>query len=106
MVELTDNAKAVLLEMYKQYLEKEDLDLPDANEFPETFSDTCNVFGKPKPNTVNSALDELKEADFIKTDILGTITLKNKGIAYMDNSYHHNIANVVSAIASIFSSFK
>ena len=27
-MELSDNARAVLLELYKQYLEKEDLDLP------------------------------------------------------------------------------
>lgn len=106
MVELTDNAKAVLLELYKQYLEKEDLDLPDANEFPETFSETCNVFGKPKPNTVDRALHELQKANYVSMNILGSITLEDDGISYMDNAYHHNLKAAISAISSIISSLK
>lgn len=106
MVELTDNAKAVLLELYKQYLEKEDLDLPDANEFPETFSETCNVFGKPKPNTVDRALHELQKVNYISMNILGSITLEDDGIAYMDNSYHKSKEAVISAITSILSFWK
>lgn len=100
-MELSDNARAVLLELYKQYLEKEDLDLPDADVIDPSFSETTEVFGEPKPNTVDKALRELHECGLVKLDVLGYITITERGIAFMDSSYHHRIDEVKQAIGAV-----
>lgn len=104
-MELSDNARAVLLELYKQYLEKEDLDLPDADAIDPSFSETTEVLGKPKPNTVEKALLELQGCGLVKMDILGYITITEKGIAFMDSSYHHRIDEVRQAIGALIKLF-
>lgn len=91
---LSDNAILVLTEIYKQYLEKEDLDLPNARRFDENFINTCDVFGKPKPNTTSDALYELEKANLIKIFIIGEFELNPEGIAFMDEKYRKNLNKV------------
>lgn len=91
---LTNNAELVLTEIYKRYLEKEDLDLPNANYFEANFLSNCEVFGRPKPNTVYSALIELNKNKFITLYLSRSFSLNTDGIAYMEEKYHKNLNKV------------
>lgn len=100
-MELSDNALAVLTELYKQYLEKEDLDLPDADVIDSTFPETTDVLGKPKPFAVKKALEELKMRGYVEMNIFEEITITSAAISFMDNRYHHQISRVVSFLSSL-----
>lgn len=98
---ISDNSLAVLSEIYHQYLEREDLDLPDAKYFDSNFYETTDVFGKPKPNTVYDCLEALNKNGYIKMYIDASFQLEEKGIALMDEKFKGNIKSVIKFITDL-----
>ena len=97
---ISDNSLAVLSEIYHQYLEREDLDLPDAKYFDSNFYETTDVFGKPKPNTVYDCLEALNKNGYIKMYIDASFKLEEKGIALMDEKFNRKISSIVDFLTS------
>ena len=98
---MTNDAKAVLAEIYKQYLERQDTDDPNATEFSSDFANTCDVFGKPMPNTIQRCLNDLSANGYIKVSISDDFELTNDGIAYMDGETGRKIEKILSFIRLI-----
>ena len=80
--ELTRDSRKALKHVYDLYTERRKAGQPKATA--KSF-DAPGWGGGPKIDGMDNAEDELRDAGFIKTDILGGFELTDKAIIFMEN---------------------
>lgn len=97
---ITDDAKLLLADIYKRYLELEDTGSRSATWFTPEYANTCDIFPGRTP-TLERCLIELHQLGFIDLCLDYSFTLTNQGIAFMDLQYHHKLNEVIDFIKDL-----
>jgi len=97
---ITDDAKLLLTDIYKHYLELEDTGSESATWFTPEYAENCDVF-PGRASTLERCFSELHQLGFIDLCLDYSFVLTNKGIAYMDSQYHHNVDSVIEFLKSL-----
>lgn len=103
---MTKGTEKAFVIIYSEYLRRRSFGTTKYNavQFDDAKLVAIEAFSKWNPADIKLSLRELKNLGFIKSDILGNITLTEAGIEYMESKpkeYFTRFAGVVKDLLSL-----
>lgn len=100
---LTRDADFAICQLYAEYLRrwKNGASKCDAAEFNSDVLAESGVFPTWSESDIDDALDELKDANFLKMDIIGNFELTKNAIVYMENRFKGKVMDVIDIISKL-----
>lgn len=102
-MDITRSADKVICLIYKEFLDRRNsgASIEDARDFSDAFCMSLPKLSSMNPSDVETAFQELNDADYIKRYITGDFDLTNSGIIYMESRFGDNVKNVLDWIGKL-----
>ena len=107
---MTSEAEKALVIIYAEYLRRRNYgtDKKLAVKFPNAKLKAIDAFSSWDPSDIDSCLSELKSLEYIGKDILGNVTLLNRGISYLQDKpreFFAKFAGFISDLLALIAAF-
>lgn len=101
---ITKDSEKIICYLYHSYLKRRDNgeSRGSAKEFDKDFWKSNKKLSKWNPEDISDCISELYEHGYVKTDIIGNITLTDSVIVYMEGRFRRGLADVWDIITDLF----